>query len=69
MLKRYALIFILLAWFVGIRAPHSSADGAFMSMVIGPFKTLEQCKRQWAILLELAEEFDGAVVVDCKEAI
>jgi hypothetical protein len=60
---------IVLAWFVGIRAPHESVHGAFVSMVIGPFKTLAECKREWQFLLNLAEQMEGAVVTDCKEAI
>jgi len=52
---------------VGIRAPHDVVAGAFMSMVVGPFKTLADCKAQQRLLEALAEELEGAVVTGCKE--
>ena len=66
-MRKTIYIAILLAWFVGIRAPHDVVAGAFMSMVVGPFKTLADCKAQQRLLETLAEELEGAVVTGCKE--
>lgn len=66
-MRKYLSLLALL-WFVGLRAPHPTQAGVVLTMIVGPFQTVEACGEFRKGLLLVSDDMPGSEVSECTNA-